>query len=100
MSDGTRWRPMVHVEDICRALAAVVEAPRDVVHDQAYNVGRSSENYQVRDLVDMVKETVSGCQLEHIGKGGPGPRDYRVSFDKLARTFPASPSAPEGLYEF
>ncbi|PYX06820.1 MAG: NAD-dependent dehydratase, partial [Acidobacteria bacterium] len=60
-SDGTPWRPIVHIEDISRAFLAALEAPREVVHNEAFNVGRSEENYQVRDLAEIVKETVPGC---------------------------------------
>jgi nucleoside-diphosphate-sugar epimerase len=88
MSDGTPWRPIVHIEDISRAFIALMEAPRDLVHNQAFNIGRADENYQVRDLAGFVKETVPGCEIEYAGKGGTDPRNYRVDFTKLARTFP------------
>ncbi|MBI5397754.1 MAG: SDR family oxidoreductase [Verrucomicrobia bacterium] len=88
MSDGTPWRPIVHIEDISRAFIALMEAPRELVHNQAFNIGRNDENYQVRDLAGFVKETVPGCEIEYAGKGGPDPRNYRVDFTKLARTFP------------
>jgi nucleoside-diphosphate-sugar epimerase len=89
MSDGTPWRPIVHIEDICRAFLALAEAPRDLIHNKAYNIGRNSENYQVRQLADIVKETVPGCEIEYAGKGGPDPRNYRVDFSLLEKTFPA-----------
>jgi nucleoside-diphosphate-sugar epimerase len=88
MSDGTPWRPIVHIEDICRAFAAMLDAPRELIHNQAYNIGLNSENYQVRQLADLVKETVPGCEIEYAGKGGPDPRNYRVNFARLAKTFP------------
>jgi nucleoside-diphosphate-sugar epimerase len=88
MSDGTPWRPIVHIEDICRAFAAMLEAPRDVIHNRAFNIGQNSENYQVKQLADMVKDTVPNCTLEFAGKGGPDPRNYRVDFSLLAKTFP------------
>jgi len=88
MSDGTPWRPVVHVEDICRTFAAVLAAPREAFHDRAFNVGRNDENYQVRDLAEIVRETVPGCSIEYAGKGGPDPRNYRVDFTRLEATFP------------
>ena len=87
-SDGTPWRPLVHVEDIARAFLAVLAAPRERVHNQAFNVGRTSENYQVRDLARMVAETVPGSRVVYAPGGGPDPRCYRVSCDKLARLVP------------
>jgi nucleoside-diphosphate-sugar epimerase len=88
-SDGTPWRPLVHIEDISRAFLAVLEAPRDTVHDQAFNVGRSEENYQVRAVADMVREVVPGSRIEYASGGGPDPRNYRVNCDKLAQAVPA-----------
>ncbi|MBD0291001.1 MAG: NAD(P)-dependent oxidoreductase [Thermoleophilia bacterium] len=88
MSDGTPWRPLVHAEDIGRAALAALEAPRDVVHAQAFNVGREGENYRVRELAEIVREAVGGCAIEYAGTGDPDPRSYRVDFGKLARAFP------------
>ncbi len=88
MSDGTPWRPIVHVQDIARAFAAALTAPREVVHDQAFNVGANGENYQVRELAEIVRQTVPGCAVEYAGQAGPDPRSYRVDFSKLTRTFP------------
>jgi nucleoside-diphosphate-sugar epimerase len=88
MSDGTPWRPLVHVEDIARATLAVLEAPREVVHGEAFNVGRDEENYQVRDLAEIVQETVGDCEIEYAGSGDPDPRSYRVDFGRFARAFP------------
>lgn len=87
-SDGTPWRPLVHVRDIARTFAAALTAPRDTIHNQAFNVGANGENYQIRDLADIVRETVPGCTVDYAAGGGPDPRNYRVSFDKLARAFP------------
>jgi nucleoside-diphosphate-sugar epimerase len=89
MSDGSPWRPLVHVEDIARAFAAVLEAPREVVHNQAFNVGVNSENYQVRDVAQIVQETVPGCSIEYAGKADPDNRTYIVDFSKLARSIPS-----------
>ena len=87
-SDGTPWRPLVHVEDLCRAFLAVLEAPREVVHDQAFNVGRTEENYQVRDVARIVEETVPGSRIVLAEGAEPDLRNYRVSCDKLARALP------------
>ena len=87
-SDGTPWRALVHIEDIARAFRAVVEAPRDVVHGQAFNVGATSENYQILELARMVEEVVPGTKVRFAEGAGPDLRCYRVNCDKLARTFP------------
>jgi len=88
LSDGTPWRPLVHVEDICRAFLAVLKAPREAVHNEAFNIGRDDENYQVRDLAEIVERIVPNCEIEYAGDGSPDPRSYRVDFGKLRRTFP------------
>jgi len=85
-SDGTPWRPIVHIEDISRAFLAVLEAPREVVHNEAFNVGRSEENYQVRDLAEIVRETVPGCKIEYAADAGPDKRCYRADFSRISRT--------------
>jgi nucleoside-diphosphate-sugar epimerase len=87
-SDGTPWRPMVHVEDICRGFIAILNAPRDVVHNQAFNVGQNKENYRIRDLAEIVEETVPDCQIEYAQDAGPDKRTYRVDFGKVQRTIP------------
>jgi len=87
-SDGTPWRPIVHIEDISRAFIAMLTAPRELVHNQAFNVGLNDENYRVRDLASIVEQTVPGCRVEYAKDGGPDKRNYRVDFGKLARTFP------------
>lgn len=87
-SDGTPWRPLVHVEDIAHAFVAVLAAPRELVHDEAFNVGQTAENYQVRDVARMVEEIVPGSRVRYAPGGGPDPRCYRVSCDKLAATVP------------
>ena len=88
-SDGTPWRPLVHVEDISRAFLAVLEAPRSLVHNQAFNVGRTEENYRVRALADLVQVVVPGSVVRYAEGGGPDPRSYRVDCGKIARTLPA-----------
>ena len=87
-SDGTPWRPIIHIEDIARAFVVVLAAPRDVVHNQAFNVGLTEENYRIRDLADIVRETVPGSQIEYAEDGGPDPRCYRADFGKIARLLP------------
>ena len=88
-SDGTAWRPLVHVEDISRAFLAALEAPRDVVHDQAFNVGRNEENFQIRQVAEMVHEAVPGSRIQIADGAEADTRNYRVSFDKIARELPA-----------
>lgn len=88
-SDGTPWRAVVHIEDISRAFVAVAEADRAVVHDQAFNVGQTRENYRVSKLAQIVAETVPGCRIEYAPGAGPDPRCYRVNCDKLPRLVPA-----------
>jgi nucleoside-diphosphate-sugar epimerase len=87
-SDGTPWRPLVHVEDICRAFLAVLHAPRDLVHNQAFNVGRSEENYRIREVAQIVHEVVPGSVVKYAEGGGPDLRCYRVDCGKIARTLP------------
>ncbi len=89
LSDGTPWRPLVHVEDICRAFLAVLEAPREAIHDQAFNVGRSDQNFRIRELAEIVAETVPGCRVETAEGAGPDTRTYRVDFGKIERALPA-----------
>lgn len=85
-SDGTAWRPLVHVADIARAFLAVLHAPRWLVHNEAFNVGTSAENYRVRDLAQMVTEVIPGSLVRYAEGGGPDARSYRVDCSKLART--------------
>ena len=87
-SDGSPWRPLVHIEDISRAFLAVLEAPRELVHDEAFNVGRPEDNVQVRDIADLVRDAVPGSRISFAEDAGPDLRDYRVDFSKLADTFP------------
>jgi nucleoside-diphosphate-sugar epimerase len=89
MSDGTPWRPIVHVEDIGRAFLAALEAPREHVHDQAFNVGRTAENYRIRELAEIVAETVPGCAITYADDAGPDKRCYRVDCGKIERVLPA-----------
>ncbi len=87
-SDGTPWRPIVHIEDISRAFLAVLEAPTEAIHNEAFNIGRNEDNYQIRELADIVKETVPNCKIEYDPNGGPDKRCYRVNCDKVMKTLP------------
>jgi nucleoside-diphosphate-sugar epimerase len=79
---------VVHVEDICRAFLALLHAPRDAVFNQAFNVGRTDENFRVRDLAQIVAEVVPGCEIVYAPGGQPDLRCYRVNCDKLSATLP------------
>ena len=85
-SDGTPWRPIVHIEDISRAFIAALEAPADQVFNEAFNVGQTAENYRIRDLAEIVAEVVPGCRVEFADDAGPDKRSYRVSFEKIRRS--------------
>jgi nucleoside-diphosphate-sugar epimerase len=87
-SDGTPWRPLVHIEDISRAFLAMMEAPREKVHDETFNVGRAEDNVQVRDIAELVRDAVPGSELTLAAGAGPDLRDYRVDFGKLTSVFP------------
>jgi len=87
-SDGTPWRPITHIRDIIAAVVAVLEAPREVVHNETFNVGRTDENYRIRELAEIVGETVPGCRIEYAPGGGPDKRCYRVTCDKIKRVLP------------
>ena len=89
MSDGTPWRPLVHIEDISRAFLAVLEAPRELVHLEAFNVGQTEENYRIREVADIVEDVVPGSAVRYHPNGGPDKRCYRVNCDKIAETLPA-----------
>lgn len=88
-SDGTPWRPIVHIRDIVAAVVAVLDSPRELIHNETFNVGRNDENYRIRELADLVREIVPGCRVEYAPGGGPDLRCYRVSFDKINRVLPA-----------
>ena len=86
-SDGSPWRPLVHVRDIAQAIGCVLEAPRSVIHNQVFNVGSNSENYQVRQIAEIVAEAFLGCELS-FGKSDGDNRSYRVCFDKIYSLLP------------
>jgi nucleoside-diphosphate-sugar epimerase len=87
-SDGSPWRPLVHIEDISRAFLAMLGAPRELVHDEAFNVGRARDNVQVRDIAEMVRDAVPRSRVSFADGAGPDLRNYRVDFSKLTETFP------------
>jgi nucleoside-diphosphate-sugar epimerase len=88
-SDGSPWRPIVHVEDISRAFLAVLEAPVDAIHNQAFNVGRNEDNYRVRELAEIVHSTVPGTVIEYAAGASPDKRCYRVDCSKILKALPA-----------
>ncbi|MEO9339262.1 NAD(P)-dependent oxidoreductase [Mesorhizobium sp. SB112] len=87
-SDGTPWRPIVHIEDISRAFMAGLAAPKDAIWNEAFNVGSTDHNYRIRDIAQIVADVVPGCELAFADDAGPDKRSYRVSFEKLARVLP------------
>lgn len=87
-SDGTPWRPLIHCRDIARAFLAFIEAPAEVIHNQAVNIGGDQENYQVRDVGDRVQQLEPSASITYTGEVGEDPRNYRVSFAKLSRLLP------------
>jgi nucleoside-diphosphate-sugar epimerase len=87
-SDGMSWRPLVHIEDMSRAFLAALNAPRSVVHNQAFNVGRTEENYRIRELAEIVSETVPGSRVEYADDAAPDKRNYRVDCSKIVKTLP------------
>lgn len=88
-SDGTPWRPIVHIRDIISAMLCVLDAPQEAIHNQVFNVGDTKENYRVSELAEIVKQTVPGCEIEYAPGGSPDKRCYRVSCEKIARVLPA-----------
>ncbi len=99
-SDGTPWRPVVHVEDIARAFMAVLQAPRETVHNQAFNVGRNEQNYRIREIAEIVADIVPDCHIEYAPDAGPDKRCYRVDCSKLGATVPEFQAAwdvPKGV---
>lgn len=88
-SDGSPWRPLVHIEDIARAFLAVVEAPREIVHNKAYNVGRTDETYRIRDVAEIVADVVPDSKVTFAEGAGPDKRNYRVDCSRIAAELPA-----------
>jgi nucleoside-diphosphate-sugar epimerase len=88
LSDGMSWRPLVHVRDIARATAALLEAPKDEIAGDAFNIGSAGQNYRIRDLADVVERRLPKCEVAFAGDASPDPRSYRVDFSKFASRFP------------
>jgi nucleoside-diphosphate-sugar epimerase len=88
ISDGTPWRPIVHIRDITAAILCVLEAPQEAIHNETFNVGQTEENYRIRELAAIVAETVPGCRVEYAPDGGPDKRCYRINCDKIRRVLP------------
>lgn len=86
-SDGTPWRPLVHANDICKAISCVLDAPTEIVHGETFNVGDTSHNYRVKEIAEIVARTFPGCKLS-FGTQGSDNRSYRASFDKIAKKLP------------
>jgi len=97
MSDGTPWRPLTHIEDISRAALCAAAAPRDIVHNQAFNIGRNDANYQVRDIAMAVQRAFPDATLDITGETGGDSRSYKVNFDKALERLPGF--APEWTLE-
>jgi nucleoside-diphosphate-sugar epimerase len=87
-SDGSPWRPIVHIEDISRAFLTVLSVPRERVHAQAFNIGRNDQNYRIREIAEIVRETVPGSEVQFAEGAGPDKRNYRADFSKVARVLP------------
>lgn len=86
-SDGTPWRPLVHALDICKAIVCTLESPRDIVHNQIFNVGDTAQNYRVKQIAEIIADVFEGCKLS-FGESGSDNRSYRVSFEKINTTLP------------
>jgi nucleoside-diphosphate-sugar epimerase len=101
-SDGSPWRPLIHIEDIARAFVAVLEAPREVVHDQILNVAKKGEDYQIRDVAKIVESAIPDSRIQLAEHAGPDIRDYRVDASKISELVPAFQpqwTVPEGVDE-
>lgn len=86
-SDGSPWRPLVHLLDICEAIACVLDAPQDAIHNEIFNVGHDGDNFQVREIAQIVADVYPGCELS-FGPAGGDNRSYRVSFAKIHAKLP------------
>jgi nucleoside-diphosphate-sugar epimerase len=88
-SDGSAWRPFVHIQDISRAFIAVLHAPKDVVHNQIFNVGKNEQNFRIREVAEIAKQTVPNSEIKYVEGAETDQRSYRVEFDKIAAALPA-----------
>ena len=101
-SDGSPWRPLVHIEDISRAFLAVLDAPRELVHNEAFNIGASSENYRIREIGEIIERVVPGARVSFAEGGGPDKRSYQVDCSKIRRVLPGYEpqwTVPKGVEE-
>jgi nucleoside-diphosphate-sugar epimerase len=100
-SDGSQWRPIIHVEDIARAFLAVLEAPQEAVHDRAFNVGATTENYRIRQLADLAAAAVPGCSVETAAGARADVRNYRVDCERISRElgFRTTWTARDGAFQ-
>lgn len=101
-SDGTPWRPLIHIEDIARAFLSILEAPKENIHNEAFNIGSSEENYRIRDVAKIVAEVVPNCDLSFAPEAGPDLRNYRVNCDKIHNiipTFQPKWTVKKGVFE-
>lgn len=87
-SDGKSWRPIVHIEDISRAFLAFLKASIEKVHNEAFNVGRNEDNYQVKDIAEIVKQTIPGVEIQFSDQASPDKRNYRVDCSKIQKVLP------------
>jgi nucleoside-diphosphate-sugar epimerase len=87
-SDGTAWRPFVHIEDISRAFISILRSPIDIVHNQVFNVGKNEENYQIKSVAEIVKNIVPNSEIKYVKGAEPDKRSYRVEFDKISQLIP------------
>ena len=87
-SDGSAWRPFVHIQDISRAFIAALHAPRDVVHNQIFNVGKNEQNYRIREVAEIIKQIVPNSQIKYVEGAEADQRSYKVEFNKIAAALP------------
>lgn len=103
MSDGTPWRPLIHINDLCKAFIAVLKAPQGLIHNETFNIGRNSENYQIKDIADTIKHVMPECEIEYTGEHGADSRTYKVNFTKvekvLAKYFKTNWNIEKGIKE-
>jgi len=86
-SDGTPWRPFIHILDICQAVLIALKAPPEKIHNQIVNVGDTNSNYQIKDIAEIIRNTFPGCTVS-LNKNGVDKRNYRVNFDKIKKVLP------------
>ena len=85
MSDGTSWRPLIHIKDICKAFIAALKAPQELIHNETFNIGKNNENYRIKEIADRIKKAVPECDIEYTGEHGTDSRTYKVDFTKAEK---------------